>query len=520
MRIAALTKRPNRQRISGTASIPAPIGGWNSRDALGAMPATDAVVLENWFPATTDCVLRSGYTQYATGLGGQVETLMEYNGGATRQFFAITAGGNIYNVTSTGAVGAAVVSGLSNGRWQYINVATTGGNYLYLVNGTDKPRLYDGATWTAIDGVSVPAVTGITTTSIVHIMSHKFRVWFLENNTLKAYYLPTAAVGGAVGTLDLSSVARFGGYLMAAMTWTIDAGYGVDDLLVFITNNGEVIVYRGTDPTAAATWALVGVWALSSPIGRRCAAKFAGDCLVITQDGLVPLAQALQSSRVDPRVALTDKIQYSTSNAITAYGSNFGWEIELFSKYNMLILNVPVSTGASQQQYVMNTISRSWCNFSGWAANVFETYNDDLYFGGNGYVGKAWNTTSDNGANVNADGLQAFNYFKSAAQLKNFTMMRPVFLTDGNPSISAGVNIDFDTTISTTPITTAPITAGIWDSAVWDTGVWGGNLGVSKGWQSISGIGYCAAPRVRVASMNFSLRWESTDINYEGGGVV
>ena len=69
----------------------------------------------------------------------------------------------------------------------------------------------------------------------------------------------TGSVGGAAQVLDLSSIAKYGGHLVDLDTWTIDAGYGVDDNLVFITSNGEVIVYRGTDPSSAATWALAGV---------------------------------------------------------------------------------------------------------------------------------------------------------------------------------------------------------------------------------------------------------------------
>lgn len=520
MRSPALSKTPRRTRISGTVSIPAPIGGWNARDAYAQMDARDAVILQNWFPATTDCVLRSGFTQYATGLSGQVETLMEYAAGGSRKFFAITSTGNIYDVTFGGAVGAAVVTGLSNGRWQYTNVATTGGQFLYLVNGTDKPLLYDGATWTSIDGVSVPAITVVTTTSLVHVVVHKFRVWFIEKNTLKAWYLPTGAVGGAAAVLDLSSVAREGGALQAAMTWTIDAGYGVDDLLVFITTNGECIVYRGTDPSAAATWALVGVWALGSPVGRRCMFKYAGDCLIVTQDGLLPLAQALQSSRVNPRVALTDKIQYATSTAISSYGSNFGWQVCYFPKENMLLLNVPISEGSAQQQYVMNSISRSWCNFTGMAANVWELYNDNLYFGGNGFVGRAWNGLSDNAQNINGDGLQAFNALRSPAQLKRFIDMRPIFLTDGAPSLAAGVNIDFDVSDQTNVISITPTTAATWDSAVWDTSVWAGGLTPTKNWQAIQGVGYWAGARVKAQTNSYKVRWESTDFNYEAGGVV
>lgn len=54
---------------------------------------------------------------------------------------------------------------------------------------------------------------------------------------------------------------------MAAETWTLDSGEGLDDYLVVTTSEGQVGVFRGTDPTSVATWGLVGVWNLGEPIG-------------------------------------------------------------------------------------------------------------------------------------------------------------------------------------------------------------------------------------------------------------
>ena len=70
------SKRANIQ------TIPSPTGGWDTRPAVSAMPPTNAVLLDNWFPETEKVTLRGGSEAYATGLGGSaepVETLMEYN---------------------------------------------------------------------------------------------------------------------------------------------------------------------------------------------------------------------------------------------------------------------------------------------------------------------------------------------------------------------------------------------------------------------------------------------------------
>src|SRR5206468_2193001 len=117
------------------------------------------------------------------------------------------------------------------------------------VNGADKQIVWDGAAWHK-DGDGAPYdVTLVDTATCLGIAVFKNRIWLLPSGSLKAWYLPINAIGGAAASLDMSSIAQKGGFLMAAMTWTLDAGYGVDDYLAFITSNGEVMVWRLTDPT-------------------------------------------------------------------------------------------------------------------------------------------------------------------------------------------------------------------------------------------------------------------------------
>jgi hypothetical protein len=492
------------------------VGGWNARDALGAMKPLDAVYLKNWFPSTSDISLRLGYTNHATGMTGQVETIMAYSGGATEKMFA-GVGTKIYDVTSAGAVGAAAVSSMTNGRWQYTNVATSGGNYLLAVNGADKMRYFDGSTWGADGGAF--SVTGLDTATAIGITLFKHRIWLVETGTLKAWYLGTDAIQGAATSFPLQNVAKLGGYIMAIGTWTIDGGQGVDDMLVFVTSKGEVIVYQGTDPASASTFALLGVWQLGSPIGRRCLQKFGGDLLLVCQDGLLPLSKGLQSARLNLTAALSDKIQHAVSDAVANYGSTFGWQVLPFPKQNMLFLNVPVAVG-TQEQYVMNTITKSWCNFTGWPANCWELFQDNPYFGGNGVVCRAWNGYADGTSNIAADGKQAFNYFGTPGQLKQWTMMRPIIATNGSPAIGSGINIDFDDTGVISTLSYAPSTSGVWDTSIWDAAMWSGGNTIQKQWQGIAGVGYCAAPRLQVASQGIDVHWIATDLVMRQGSIL
>lgn len=505
-----------QQTAARVASIPAPVGGWNARDSIANMEPFDAYQLTNYFPGVSNLVLRGGYENWATGISGQVQTLVNYSSGTADKLFA-WAGDSIYDATTQGAVGAAVKTGLTNAKWEHINVTTAAGSYLYAVNGVDAPLLYDNSTWESITGISTIAITGVTTTTLSNISLFKNRVWFIQKDTLKAWYLPTGAVGGAAQVLDMSQIAKYGGTLVDLDTWTLDAGYGADDNLVFVTSNGEVIVWRGTDPSSDATWALAGVWKLGSPVGKRCMMKYSGDLLIITLDGLLPLASALQSSRLDPRVALSNKIQGAITTATVNYGSNFGWEILYSSKNNALWINVPVSEG-QQQQYVMNNITKAWCNFTGWNANCWETFNDDPYFGGNGVVGKAWdNGYVDNTSNIQTTVLQAFNYFESRGVKKYFTRARPSIFTDGVPAVFVGMNVDFNTADTTASLSFSPTAVGLWDTSVWDTGLWGAGLQITNNWQGITGIGYCGGIQLKSSSAGLQIEWAATDIVFQTG---
>jgi len=502
------------------ASVPAPVGGWNARDSIANMEPLDAVQLINFFPTISNCVLRGGSTNWATGMTGQVQTIMVYNGSTSSKMFAAVGTPDLkfYDASTAGAATVTTVTGLTNAIWEYINITTTGGTYLYAVNGVDKPRLYDGTSWVAIDAASTPAITGVTTTTLSNVTLFKNRLWFIQKDTLKAWYLPTSAVGGAAQVLDLSAIAKFGGKLVDLDTWTIDAGYGVDDNLVFVTSNGEVIVYRGTDPASEATWALTGVWKLGSPIGNRSMLKWGGDLLILTYDGLMPMAQSLQSSRLDPRVALSNKIQGAITAATAAYSSaTVGWQVYYNARRNAVWINVPIAEG-QQEQYVMNTITTSWAQFQGWTANVWETYNDNPYYGGNGVVVRAWDDTYvDNTSNIATNVFQAFNYFDSRGVKKYFTRARPSIFTNGAPAIFVGINVDFNVDDTTAPISASASAVGLWDAGTWDSALWGSGLQITNNWQGVTGLGYCGSIQLKSASSGLQIEWASTDVVYQTG---
>jgi hypothetical protein len=470
---------------------------------------------------------------FLVACNGQDPTLL-YNGTAWLKIATTTTAQTISTITRggtgnlTATLTTAAAHGLITGNQVTITGATESnynGTYIITVTGTTTftytMATAPSANATVVGTYNILGITGVDSSTFINVNLFKNRLYFTQKDTMKIWYLPVDSVGGAAEAIDFGGIARMGGFLQAMGTWTLDAGQGADDYAVFVTNMGEVMVYNGTDPTTAETWALKGVWQLGQTFSRRCFFKWSGDLLLLTKDGLTPLASALQSSRLDPRVNLTDKIYFAISQAASDYSEFFGWQINYLARENMLILNIP--NGSGTDQYVMHAITKAWAKFTNINANCFEIHNDRMYFGASGFVGQFYNTNSDAGTNIVATVQQAYSYFEARGQLKRFTMIRPIFSTSGGiPTIVANVNIDFETQDVTGAVTFNPATvvAGVWDASTWDNANWGGGLQISKVWQGVTGIGYSAGVYMKVASQNIDVRWASTDYVMERGGVI
>ena len=340
-----------KQNTAKTASIPAPIGGWNGRDSLAQMAPTDAVQMVNWYPTPTDVTMRKGYTKSSTGITGAVNTLMNYPTTSGYKLFA-AAGTKIWDATNSTATTS--FSSLTSDKLQYVNFTNTAGNYLVTCNGLDPVTIYDGTSWftvattatsqtissitrggtgnltatlttasphglvtnnrvtvsgatpaqfngtfvitvtgastftytmatapsgdaTVVGTYTTIGITGVNSNTFVNVNLFKNRLYFCKNNSLSFYYLDVQAISGVATEFQLGSFFRNGGFLQAMGTWTLDAGYGVDDFAVYVTNMGEVLVYQGFDPSDPNNWAMKGLWQMGQTFARKCFFKWGGD---------------------------------------------------------------------------------------------------------------------------------------------------------------------------------------------------------------------------------------------------
>lgn len=508
-----------------TASVPSPIGGLNARDSIAGMPPTDALILDNWFCNPSEVDVRNGYVNQSTGLPGWVESILPYSGlSAVRKLFAASVTG-IYDCTIAGAVGAAVVSGLTNARFQWINFATAGSTYLYGVNGADNPVLYNGTTWQQVGNATSPiSITGADPSKFIQVNAWQQRLYFTPINSTKVWYLPAASIGGAANAFDFGPLLTLGGYIMGTCTWNLETSTGVTSLFVVVSSEGEVLVYNGYDPTTTATFSLAGHFRIGRPVGRRFYCINGADIVFIGMDGAIPLSKALVTDRSIANIALTDKIKNDITSDVFAYANNFGWQIVLYPAGNKIIINVPAVENSVQYQYVMNTISGSWSTFgkfnSPWLAATFEFWEDNLYFGGNGYLAQCDTGQSDNGQSIQSSAKQAFNYFGMRGSQKMFTMVRPIFLVNGSLVAAVDLNVDFEDRPPTSIPSYTSANGTPWNVGKWNVSPWQSGQNVIKDWDTPNAVGFCAAPYIQVSSANLGVSWESTDFVFQMGGIL
>lgn len=528
----AVRSRPRGTQVVSAALAPAPVGGWNARDPIAGMPPEDAVQLDNFIPRPGLVEARRGYAAFVTGLPAAVQSMLVWRGGGPgndQQFAA--AGTAIYPANAAGAVGSAVVSSLANATWQFVNFANTAGNFLIAVNGADTPLKYDGTSWltTAITGASGPLTLDPTT--LDNVMIFASRLMFSEAGTLRVWFLPVEDIAGAAQLLDLGPLFTLGGTLAGMAAWTQDGGMGPADQAVFVSTQGQIAVFQGTDPSDANNWSLVGVYTVGEPLGKRALVQYGADLVLLTTAGVLPLSQAAKYDRSqDENVALTAKIQNAFSSAIALYKSNFGWEALLYPAGQIAIYNVPVTDLGTSYQFVQNVQTGAWCRFLGLNAFCWSYCNGKIYFGSATAVNQ-WDTgSSDNGVAITCDMTGAFSAFK-LARLKQFTMMRPIVQTQGTQLIQVDMLTDYRTTLPVnTPGASMAPSGMVWGAMVWGTMVWGSPLSLRLDWTTCSPPpGYVGAARLRTVMSpaasggvypEIDFQIIGFDVMYQPGGML
>jgi hypothetical protein len=483
--------------------VPAPVGGWNASSSYDGMKPTDAITLDNWFPTTDSVVTRGGYTQHATSLSDDVETLIEFAPITGTNKLIAASGAVVYDATS--ASPSTLASSFTSAQWQSMQK----NGLLIMVNGADAPQSYDGSTFTA----ATISGSGLTVTNLIDCCVFFNRGWYVEKDTLNAWYSAADAVAGALTKFPLANIVSAGGFLKSIYTWSRDDGDGADDLIVFLISTGETLVYQG-DP--GGTFAIVGRWFLPKPLSIRCGINYQSDLWLITEGGIVSLSDVV---RFGTDKAVDKSINYKIKDAFRSvgklYGARFGWEAVYYPAQEMVIFNVPSGTG--YVQYVVNVITGAWCSFSGMSAFCWSVFNNDLYFGGSTIVYKADDGNDDDGSNIECNAIQAFVYL-SQAQKTQVTMVQPSVKLNGllNDNISVGSDFEVGAVPSSPIVTQTPSAA--WGSP-WGT-AWSSEGAIEDRFVAVGNWGYNHSIRFLLSTDATQTRWYSTRWVFKSGGLV
>lgn len=477
--------------------------GTSGGDFLVAVNGTDLAQIydgTDWLPLTSAAVNALAYD----GLSADFEVGETVTGGTSG------ASGTIVGLVRTSATeGTIYTTAITGGPFQDDEAITSAGG----------AAVADGANSSA----SSLAITGIETDTFSHVWLHQNRLFFIEKDSLRARYLPAGAVAGAASDISLAGVFQRGGTLLFGSTWSLDSGAGLDDKCVFVTTQGEVAIYAGTDPSDAATWRLEGRYDIGRPLSSRGVMRVGGDLLIATDDGIVPLSTALTKDPADLSLAAVSRpIRNTWSIEVNRGSANM--QLFKWTAGEVMLTLFPESARALSA----NLQTTAWAIQTGWGGLCGAELAGQAYIGQSDGVVKRINTTGgDMGAPFVCKVCCAFTHMGDALSYKAPSMVRGAYFADTNFAARYGMAVDYNVEFPSPPLAASlDSDALVWGVGKWGQAVWGAEIeaptkGFTDFWASVTGAGWALAPTVQITSGNvdqLSVELVRIDVLAEGGG--
>ena len=514
-------------------SVPSPLAGLNVRDSLAAMDPRFAIQLDNFWPTGWGVFVRRGWSRWASlPTPVEVQSLLNYaRTDGSENLFAVANDHKIYDVTLPTSSAPTVPYAPPVGPYvESVNFTNVFGTFLICVSGGATPFHYNGVTWAALNITGViddgPPVVDLDPADLVDVEVFKRRLWFVEKNSTRAWYLPTDSIQGVAELFDLGEVFPRGGYLAEIASWSVDTGEGLNDKLVFVSSEGDIALFSGIDPDQ--DFSLDGLFRIGAPINRRSAVKRGGDLVIATREGVVSMAAVLQEQSEGGATTITDVIK----PLLSALGNNLTnieeWQLVMYNRIEMLLYNTSDSAGINAQ-YAMNTTTKAWTRFVNMLAKCWGVLEGVPHFGGAGYVARFWVGAKDGstvdlvgGETIQAQAIQAYSYFDSSGRQKHWRMARPILRGGSEPNVGIALMVDYSSDNPTYALDPTPLGYGfgIWDVSYWDAALWGANAIPFLRWYNVGAIGMAGAIAISVKCATPDMAWISTDLVYESGGVL
>jgi len=501
-----------------------PIGGLNYVNDTMSFPDTDAYVLDNAIPRTFGLEIRKGWRYWVpevSKFSGAVRSILVHNDEIdiySALFASPASDGNIYDITTQGAI---PVLGLTPstpsdvpGEWYSCNFTNEAGNVMCVVSAGAGYYTYSVddlgvKTWSekvigaGAGFIQFPPGDTTTTKDFCFIWVWKNRIWFLKKNSSVAYYLPLLSLTGLVTAFDFGQQLSRGGALAFGANWTYDAGNGIDDSFVVVSEQGEVLIYQGTDPDQAAEFQIKGRWYMGRPpYGRRGFCENGGDLFFLSEYGLVRA-----SDLVSGRLNTTDmtggpgfKINPMLSTRVSQFNNNLYWSLTPYPTEEIIVMGTPILTEIEDLRIhlVMNVINSAWCTISQFPILSAKLWRGKFIFGSElgevaqGFVGAADGVSADGtlaGDPVTARFQTGFNAYNAPNFNKRMLRIKLYGLAASDPTYFARFRSEYDlSSFITAPSPTGAETS-LWDIAIWDQNLWGSGGGSFRQWFGALGWG-------------------------------
>jgi hypothetical protein len=364
-----------------------PLKGLNLYDNPFTMSPDYAVELVNFMPPTTTFTVRPGI-EHLTSIVGQVKGIFSYNVGVTKDYgkywylstikYAAanylliktfrehvddnsktylmgydTINNEFYNF---GEIENSVYND-DNALYRHTIFFTSGSSnstmYLYHLNkGLKKFCLCIGE-----DGHQEIG-------DIQNITIFKDFIFMSSTSSLNIYFLATkyadildpinSAFWKSVenlfsphfgNTFSLDGIIEKGGSIIKLANISKSGADTINTYLIAITDNGEIVLYDGTDPsdTTGAKWTVAGKFQIPPPLNKFCFVEMEGDLIVATKNGLLSLRRIIfgQASQI------TENLEYRLLSLFTQYMFSIPSFIQYISlnyhpKNRLLIFNIPI----------------------------------------------------------------------------------------------------------------------------------------------------------------------------------
>lgn len=520
-----LRRNVNRGVKSSETILPSPILGLNARDAISSMQPQYAITMDNYMPTETAVIIRSGYTKYAKlgELKTGVKTLAYYSKPNYEKFIALY-NNKAYDITTKNFSEFDV--SFTDSYCQTVQYK----DRLFFLNGSDKPKVFyiDDELEEHFEDWGFTGATN-DKTLISGAVSKEF-LWFIEKNTLKVWYSAEAGnISGVLKSFDLSQISKKGGHLVAVANWTVDGGQGIDDYTVFITSQGEVLIYSGYNPNSADNWELKGSYNISKPIGYRCTMRYQGDIVIITEDGYIPMSKMLSYNNSGQSAnVFSDTIRGLVIKRTSQNKDRKGWESIIYSKKGYAIFNVPVAN--QFEQHVININTGAWCRFTNIRSFCWCSYGDNIYFGSDDTVYKFDDGYSDNGIEIEGKIEQAYNNFGTPA-LKKVSLINPRTRCSTSYNLTIYTNVDFQESNVNYATNIGELGESLWNQSYWSNIAefidkdykWQTSdaTKVNSQWVMHSAVGTSVSVVFKTKTRGNKIEWYDTEIRYEtGSGII